>query len=321
MTWAPHNFLNRPLGELLDDLRRRPAADTWAAGQGRVEWHSTAGLTRDAVAARAADLLTVAFDATDADLPPEHPDVDLPGVVLEGLLGEGGQGWVYAGRVTDTGKLVAVKVLRGDGGGAVREAELCRRVRHPHVLRVFGVEPAGACRVVVMELVRGRDLATVGLPAASEADCLARLADAVRAVGRACVVHRDVKPANVLLREAGGGPVLVDFGLATDCAAPKSSSTVVSGTPVFMAPEAWRDGAVPEPSWDAYALGVTAAVLLTGVPPAADLAALHHDKRTGAFDCRLRDALTGVADVRLAAWAAALIDRDPARRLATLGAA
>ena len=96
----------------------------------------------------------LAATVNDADLPANHPDVDVPGVALETYLGGGGQGWVYAARVLQTGSVVAVKVLRADYvagmGRAAREALLCARVKHRNVLRVFKACPAGAFWVVVI---------------------------------------------------------------------------------------------------------------------------------------------------------------------------
>jgi serine/threonine-protein kinase len=202
---------------------------------------------------------------------------------------------------------------------AVREALLAGRVRHPNVLRVLKAQPAGAYWVVLMELVRGEELGQAR-PAAVR-DCFTRLADALTAVAAARLVHRDVKPSNVLMRSPDAAPVLVDFGLAVDLGAIDEEDAEVSGTPLFLPPEAWRDDR-PNPAWDAYALGVTAATVLgVELPGHEGIAALRPAKLNGQFDATIRAALDAVDDRPLAGWVRDLIAGEPADRLAALRSA
>lgn len=256
-------------------------------------------------------------------LPEDHPEVDIPGVELEAYLGGGGQGWVYAGRVKSTNKVVAVKVVgRGAGddplGWGAREAVLCARIRHRNVLRVLRAEPAGAFWVVLMELVQGEELSRARLDAAEIRACFGQLADALVAIARHRLVHRDVKPGNILLRQPDRSPVLIDFGLAIDLAELNDYAADLSGTPFYMAPEAWRDQP-PEPAWDAYALGVTAAVTLLGPPKMRnDISSLRKAKLSGTFERKIADGLAAVADAELTHWVARLLDHEPGERRAAL---
>jgi serine/threonine-protein kinase len=183
---------------------------------------------------------------------------------------------------------------------------------------VLRAEPVGAFWVVLMELVQGEELARGRLPADAARACFGQLADALMTLARQRLVHRDVKPANVLLRRPDRSPVLIDFGLAIDLAELSDYAADLSGTPFFMAPEAYRD-APPDPAWDAYALGVTAAVALVGPPDLrTDLGSLRAAKLTGAFERKVAESLAGVADAELRRWVTRLIDREPAERRAAL---
>src|SRR5947209_1241463 len=134
MTLVPAPYQGRPLADLVADLARGDPARIVA------RWQRDARPTP--APARAAALPPVVEWSTtwlappggDAWLPPGHPDVAVPDVTLEHLLGGGSQGLVYAGRVRSTGLVVAVKVLHHDyvrgGSRAVREAEILARVRH-----------------------------------------------------------------------------------------------------------------------------------------------------------------------------------------------
>jgi serine/threonine-protein kinase len=317
MAFQPADFLGRPLPDVLAELARRGDADV----EGRVELYGPAALAEDVITSRPGALLST---IAESYLPADHPEVTVPGVVLEKYLGGGGQGWVYAGRVTATGRVVAVKVLRTGyvtgRGLAAREAMLCGRVRHRNVLRVFDTQPAGDFWVMLLELVQGPDLGSTALAPDRVRPVLGQLADALLALADARIVHRDVKPANVLLRP-DGSPVLVDFGLAVDLNAPEATAPEVSGTPFFMAPQA-LDGSTPEPSWDAYSLGLTAAVVLLGQPnDYRSLTALRQAKLAGTFDRGIRQALNRIEADDLRQWIEALLDADPDRRLMALAGA
>ncbi|MCI0457627.1 MAG: serine/threonine protein kinase [Gemmataceae bacterium] len=252
---------------------------------------------------------------------PSYPDVSEADVVLEKYLGGGKQGVVYSGRVRSTGLVVAVKILRAIHGGgesaALREARIGSRLRHANVLRVFESRKVGAFWVVLMEFLQGDDLGRSAPAQSTLRPLLARLADAVQALGSANVVHRDIKPANIVVRRGDGAPVLVDFGLALELET-VTGPVEVAGTPLFMAPEALA-GERPEPAWDAYALGVTAASLLLGghLPGPATFSALMTEKTRGEFNQRLEARLTDVADVSLRDWCLRLV-AAPADRLAAL---
>ncbi len=300
MPFRPDAFAGRPLADLLSAIAR---LDTGAFADSDVQMHH----------GRIAPLTVTG----NARLPEDHPDIEVPGVMIEQYLGGGGQGCVFSGRVTATGALIAIKLL--SHGRAVREALLAARVRHPNVVRVLRAQRAGNYWVLLMELVVGDELGAVA--PASPRTCFAKLADALTAVAAARLVHRDVKPANVLMRRPDATPVLVDFGLAIDLGSTQEVDTEVSGTPYFLPPEAWRD-ARPEPSWDAYALGVSAAVVLGAAPKfPGDLATLRPAKLSGTFDKALHDSLSGVEDTTLRDWAGELVAAEPHRRWTALASA
>jgi len=300
MAFQPSAFVGRPLSDLVSELAVMPRRELAGFGDNDVRLHQMR-----------CDLPTIDHDAR---LPADHPNVDIPGIVLERYLGGGGQGCVFAGRVLATGKVVAVKILAPSVGAlrGVREALLTSRVRHPNVLRILRTQPVGGCWIVIMELVIGATLAEADdLP--NVADVFGKMAEAIRAVAAARLVHRDIKPANILVRRSDETPVLVDFGLAVDLGSTNDEAMEVSGTPFFLPPEAWNN-ARPDSSWDAYALGVTAAVVL-GQPRDLpyDLTALRVAKLSGAFDRTIIRCLRGI-DHAVAAWAIGLLDDNADRR-------
>jgi serine/threonine-protein kinase len=323
MTLAPQKYVHLSLPALVRDLAGADPHDVPLPRPVEVVPHGPGRRAGGVTASfpRGADLISTVPE--DTRLPDDHPTVDVPGVVLEAFLGGGGQGWVYAGRVKATNKVVAVKVVgRGAGddplGWGAREALLCARVRHRNVLRVLRAEPAGAFWVVLMELVQGDELARGALRPEEARGCFGQLADALLALARQRLVHRDVKPANILLRRPDRSPVLIDFGLAIDLAELRDCDADLSGTPFYMAPEAWRD-ASPDPTWDAYALGVTAAVSLVGPPDLkTDLPSLRQAKLSGSFERQVANGLARVGDGELTQWVARLMDHDPAERRTAL---
>lgn len=196
----------------------------------------------------------------------------LGGFVIVARLGEGGQGVVYEGR-GPAGERVAVKVLKGGGDPdirrrLVRELEAARRVAPFCTARVIEADIDGPVPYVVSEFVSGPSLQerVRGGGPMRDGD-LERLAvgtaSALAAIHGAGVVHRDFKPANVLL--GPDGPRVVDFGIARPLDAGTVTSAL-SGTPPYMAPEQLR-GEHGSPAADVFAWAATMVFAATGRPP------------------------------------------------------
>jgi serine/threonine protein kinase len=196
------------------------------------------------------------------------------------LLGSGGMGQVF--RVADqtSGETLALKVLRpldSDDSDRVRrfqrEIQVLTRIRHPAVLRIldWGTSPTGL--FFVTELVDGEDLKLAirkrgPWPAAEAAALGATLADALAAAHAQGVIHRDVKPNNVMLAR-DGSVRLLDFGLARGSGIDVTTLTrtgTMLGTPGYMSPEQFDAHGVDERS-DLYSLGVVLFEVLTGRLP------------------------------------------------------
>jgi eukaryotic-like serine/threonine-protein kinase len=192
-------------------------------------------------------------------------------------IGTGGMGTVWRARDRQTGELVAAKLLGAHDSGMllrfVREQGL--RIRHPHVVTPTGWAADDHRVVLGMPLVRGGSVdellgETGPLPASYAALLLDQLLQALAVVHEAGVVHRDVKPANLLLEPTGDGPPFLrlgDFGVAVPVADVRlTRGPAVVGTDGYLAPEQ-QERSVPDPAQDVYAAGVVAVQLLTGRPP------------------------------------------------------
>jgi eukaryotic-like serine/threonine-protein kinase len=196
---------------------------------------------------------------------------------LVDVLDAGGVGTVWRAWDHRAGDYRAAKVLRqSDGDSLLRFVrETSHRVDHPHVVMPLGWAGEDDRVLFTMPLVRGGSVATLvgdfgALPATWVTVLLRQLLLALEAVHAAGLVHRDVKPANLLLRATGTELphlLLSDFGAAAAVDAPRlTRSDSVIGTPGYLAPEQVR-GADPHPLQDVYAAGVVALELLTGRSP------------------------------------------------------
>lgn len=193
-------------------------------------------------------------------------------------LGAGGMGAVYLARDCQLNEEVALKVLGGLGlhdpeaaERLRREASAARRISHPNVVRLHDLGESGGLLFLSMEFVDGESLAQRlqregRLSPAQFRSIAADLCEGLSAAHLAGVVHRDLKPHNVLLTRDGRAK-LIDFGIARMAHVDGLTATgMVMGTAEYMAPEQVRGAAVDERT-DIYAFGVIAYQALVGRPP------------------------------------------------------
>ncbi|QCB48800.1 serine/threonine-protein kinase [Hydrogenophaga sp. PAMC20947] len=206
-------------------------------------------------------------------------------------LGKGAMGVVYQGRDPKIGRVVAIKTLAlsAEFEGAelqdarerfFREAETAGRLQHPHIVTIYDAGEEHDLAFIAMEYLRGRDLvehARAGhlLPVATVLSIGERVAQALDYAHRHQVVHRDIKPGNIMFDPASDTVKVTDFGIARITDANRTKTGMVFGTPSFMSPEQLAGQRVDGRA-DIYALGVTLFQLLTGSLPfqADSLAAL-----------------------------------------------
>jgi tetratricopeptide (TPR) repeat protein/predicted Ser/Thr protein kinase len=193
------------------------------------------------------------------------------------LLGEGGMGAVYKAKDNELDRLVALKVIRPELAGHPsvlqrfkQELILARKITHRNVIRIFDLGVADGLRFITMEFVEGRDLSSAleGRKFAPEeaVKILRQVCDALEAAHREGVVHRDLKPQNIML-EDGGRVLVMDFGLARSMEVTGlTQAGAVMGTPAYMSPEQAKGVPADERS-DIFSLGIIAYQMLTGVIP------------------------------------------------------
>jgi DNA-binding beta-propeller fold protein YncE/tRNA A-37 threonylcarbamoyl transferase component Bud32 len=237
----------------------------------------------------------------------------LAGYRLDALIARGGMGVVYRATHLALDRPVALKVIARQYADDqqfrdrfLRESRLAARLDHPAVVPVFDAREEDGELIVAMRLISGGDLKNRieergPLPPAEAIDLLGQAAGALDAAHAAGIVHRDVKPHNILLE--GGRAYLTDFGLAKALGdSGVLSGTSVVGTVEYMSPEQWR-GEEVGPAADVYSLGCVLYEALTGVVPYA--------RRAGDVDPEMPEGLDAVIERAVAP--------DPAERYVTAG--
>ncbi len=249
--------------------------------------------------------------------------------VLHGVLGEGAQGTTYDATHTTDERAVAIKrfAVRDakswkDVELAEREARVLSTLDHPLVPRYIEHFEEDGALYLVMEKVQGETLDAIRRRegALSEEEVRRFLADADRALtylhGRAApIVHRDIKPRNVI-RRPDGSYVLVDFGAVSELVLRRGGGSTIVGTMGYMAPEQFQGRSLPQT--DVYAVGATALAALTGVEPETlphrglrvDVEASLGDRASPALVASLVQMVEPDPDLRARSLAAAL---DPPR--------
>jgi serine/threonine-protein kinase len=261
-TWVPH----RPGAQSPDRAAGRFDRDAVEAGD-----RTVAADTVGAMAERLIGSLRpheVLLDRT----PPER----VGRYVIERELGRGGMGVVYAARDPQLERRVAIKLVSSyhelsdeDRRLFLREARVGTSLHHQGIVRAFDVGEHEGRPFLVMDCVDGttlREALRDGLPREAAVAALAGVAEALAYAHGRKLVHRDVKPENIILRSDDGRAQLTDFGVVLETEATRKTKTgAVLGTPVYMSPEQGRGD--PEPAADVYALGVILYEVLTGKPP------------------------------------------------------
>jgi serine/threonine protein kinase len=201
------------------------------------------------------------------------------------VVGEGGMGVVYKAEDQRLERVVALKVIREFDGDDTRrrrfwqEARAAAQVAHPNACRIYDIAEVQDHLVLVMEFIEGESLARRlergSLPAREAGQIALALLSALEAFHKIGIVHRDVKPSNIVL--SNGGTKLLDFGIAKHVRSNANEETAATlgnatapgiflGTPRYASPEQFRDRPVDARS-DIFSLGVVLFEMLTGQPP------------------------------------------------------
>lgn len=218
----------------------------------------------------------------DAEAPPRPDRATLGRYLISRELGRGSMGTVYLGHDPQIGRKVAIKTMalsrEFEGDELVeararffREAEMAGRLRHADIVTIFDASEDQGLAFIAMEFVEGHDLLRYTqpselLPVATVLRTLARVAEALAHAHTQGVVHRDVKPANVMIAPAIDAVKVTDFGIARITDTCRTRTGLVLGTPSFMSPEQMTGRRIDGRS-DLYSLGVMLFQLLTGELP------------------------------------------------------
>ncbi|MHC5019643.1 MAG: protein kinase domain-containing protein, partial [Planctomycetota bacterium] len=208
---------------------------------------------------------------------PEHKQIGP--YVIERELGRGGMGVVYKATQPGLERTVAIKImLGGEHAGEeaydrfVREARASGKMRHPNVVAVHDVGLHDGMPFIVMDFVPGRSLAEIlhdeDLPARRAVEITRDIAEGLQHAHEHGIIHRDVKPGNILVDAETGRPQLTDFGLARELDAGKglTQTGAALGTPAYMSPEQAK-GTKVDARTDIYGLGAVLYEALAGRPP------------------------------------------------------
>jgi serine/threonine-protein kinase len=246
---------------------------------------------RKPLKATAREQAPVLDDGNEADAQPAakttaigangHPPTSLGRYKILKELGRGAMGLVYLGKDPTIQRFVAIKTMRLDDiddpnkvkeikARFFREAESAGRLSHPNIVTIYDAGEQDELGYIAMELIEGQSLREWSrkpnlMPLTDVVQTLACVADALDYAHQQGVVHRDVKPANIMITRDRSVKV-TDFGIAKMASSSKTQTDVVLGTPTYMSPEQIAGKKVDGRS-DVFSLGVVLFELLTGQPP------------------------------------------------------
>src|SRR6516162_6835690 len=242
-------------------------------------------------------------------------------------IGRGAQGVVYQARQKSLNRVVALKII-GLGHWATKahvkrfrlEAEAAARLDHPFIVPIHEIGQSDGSCYFSMQLVEGGQLDQVIkrelMPSRPAAELIAKLARTVDYAHQRGILHRDIKPGNILL-DAKGDPHLTDFGLARllETESTVTRTTEALGTPSYMAPEQARGGnAQLSSATDVYGLGAVLYQLLTGHPPFVGETTYETIRLVLDTDPRQPRLLNPKVDRDLSTICLKCLEKDPKRR-------
>ncbi|MDX9720993.1 MAG: serine/threonine-protein kinase [Myxococcota bacterium] len=244
--------------------------------------------------------------------------------VIRKAIGQGGMGAVYEAFDETLKETVALKLVRDAQWAAPdviarfrREVSLARRIQHPNVLRIHDLGEDGGLLFLSMQRVEGSSLRELIQRQGKLGErWVCELLDGVLSALEACheqgVLHRDIKPDNILVN-SDNIPILIDFGLARlDLVGSMTATQAILGTPEYMAPEQIRGEAL-DVRTDLYAVGIMTFELLTGRPPFSASTPI----ATGFAHCTQTPPALELEGPRREAWQSFLsraLEKEPARR-------
>jgi serine/threonine-protein kinase len=306
--WGADNApleMQQAYGELLEQAERQQEALTVYEGIRRRDVHfgdvssrvETLKKQLSTMAEEASDTATMPLVANGAQSSRIGDENSRYEVIEE--LGRGGMGVVYRARDRNLGRVVALKVLPDNlrqHPQAVklflREARAAAALNHPNIVTLFDAGQEGDAYFITMECLEGAGLESVlasrgWLPTKAAATVGLQVAAGLDYAQRARIVHRDIKPSNLFLTRDRTVKVM-DFGLAKMVEEVRRGSTVIGGTPNFMAPEQATGGTVDHRT-DLYALGGTLFELVTGTVPFESGDVAYHHVHSPPPDARERN--------------------------------
>lgn len=254
---------------------------------------------------------------------------------LDCEIGRGGMGIVYRAKDRRLKRIVAIKVLPPELAFRseiktrfLREAETAAQLNHPNIVDIYSVDELSQIVFFVMAYIPGDNLAkklhdSGAMSIADTRRIMRDVGDALAYAHERGVVHRDIKPDNILLDQGSGRPMVTDFGIAramTEGDSRLTATGVAIGTPTYMSPEQAAGDRTIDGRSDLYALGIVAYQMLTGQPPftAGSTPAIlvkHLSERPIPVDQRRADVPPELSRIVMT-----LLEKDPAARFPTAGA-
>jgi len=276
-----------------------------------------------------------AAPSSDSELSAHVERVLSPHYELDCEIGRGGMGVVYRAKDRRLKRTVAIKVLPPELAFRseiktrfLREAETAAQLNHPNIVDIYAVDEVEGIVYFVMAYITGDNLAKRlhdhgALSVDETRRTLRDVADALAYAHERGVVHRDIKPDNILIDAESGRPMVTDFGIAravSDGNSRLTATGIAIGTPTYMSPEQAAGEREIDGRSDLYALGVVAYQMLSGAPPfAASSTPAMLVKHLTERPAPLRSKRSDVPE-ELERIVMVLLEKDPANRLPSAGA-